>query len=103
MLAVRTMSALRLLAAHGTSHQVALRSRIILASAESQPESAIAKQLETNHFGSARQGEPVGHNETLRSDSHARRLERGASTTEVAVAASFNGTDGAAAGSRPES
>jgi transposase len=36
------------LAAHGTPQQVALRSRIILASAEGQPESVIAEQLETN-------------------------------------------------------
>ena len=36
------------LTAHGTPRQVVLRSRIILASAEGQPESAIAEQLETN-------------------------------------------------------
>jgi transposase len=36
------------LAAHGTPQQVALRSRIVLASAEGQPESVIAEQLETN-------------------------------------------------------
>src|SRR6266436_7857486 len=36
------------LAAHGTPQQVALRSRIILASAEGLPESVVAAQLETN-------------------------------------------------------
>jgi transposase len=36
------------LTAHGTPQQVALRSRIILATAEGQPESVIAEQLATN-------------------------------------------------------
>jgi transposase len=36
------------LSAHGTPQQVALRSRIILASALGQPESTIAEQLQTN-------------------------------------------------------
>ena len=36
------------LAAHGTSQQVTLRSRIILAAAAGQSDSAIARQLELN-------------------------------------------------------
>jgi len=38
----------RLLEAHGTPQQVTLRSRIVLAAAEGQPDSAIARQLEIN-------------------------------------------------------
>jgi len=39
---------LQWLAAHGTPHQVALRGRIVLAAAEGQSESAIARQVSTN-------------------------------------------------------
>ena len=57
------------LTAHGTPQQVALRGRIMLAAAEGQSESAIARQLQVNRktvilwrqrFRPARPGEFVG-------------------------------------------